>query len=88
MEGSLRWCAGRDFYGNECYEHALFHVDDALVASENVKHVLKDRSANHFEMNQESIGPPNFPFSGSIRQAMSLPDLLVDAIKKERHSTS
>ncbi len=66
----------------------MFHADDALVASKNVKSVLRDRSANHFEMNQESIGPPKFPFSGSIRQAMSMADLVVKTIKKERHITS
>ena len=53
-----------------------------------MKSVLRDRLANDFEMSQESIGHPKFHFSGSIRQAMILPDLLVDLIRKERYGTS
>ena len=95
LERAIAWrvlcggkAAGRDFHGNECYEHALIHVDDALVTSENMKSVLRDGLASHFEMSQESIGPPKFHFSGSIRQAINFPDLLVDLIRKERHVTS
>ena len=63
-------------------------MDNALVTSENVKSILRDGLAKSFKMNQESIGPPKFHFSGSIRQAMSLLDLLIGTIKKERHDTS
>ena len=54
--------------GNECYEHFLFHADDALVTRENADYVLRNELGNYFELKQESTGPPRFYLSGSVRK--------------------
>ena len=46
----LTWSMLRDYMLNKCYVHVLLHAYDALVASEKVKSVLRDRLGNHFEL--------------------------------------
>jgi hypothetical protein len=54
--------------GSECYEYVLIYTDDVLVISENGEHVLRSGIGKHFELKEDSIGPPKLYLGGHMRR--------------------
>ena len=50
--------------GSPYYEYVLLYVDDVLVISEQGEHVLRNEIGKHFEMKEESFGPPTIYLGG------------------------
>ena len=46
---------------------SAINVDDALVVSENAESILRNELGRHFEMKEESIGPPDYYLGGKVR---------------------
>ena len=46
----------------------MLYVDDALVVSENAESILRNELGRHFELKEESIGPPYHYFGGKVRK--------------------
>ena len=55
--------------GNAHDAHVLLYTENLLVVIESSESVLRDELGNHFELKQESIGPPKFYLDGYIRKA-------------------
>ena len=46
----------------------LIHSDNALVIRENPGYELTNERGKHFELKEESVGPPKTCVGGSIRK--------------------
>ena len=57
--------------GSKHCEHAQLCTDDASVISENAELVLRNKMGRHFELKQESTGPPDLHLGGRLRKAKS-----------------
>ena len=55
--------------GSECWEHILLCVDDALAIGETPERTLQNELGRHFELKEESIGPPKTCLGGKVRKA-------------------
>ena len=53
--------------GTEHYEHVLLYVDDALAISEDGESIMRNEIGKHFELKEESIGPPKTYLGASAR---------------------
>ena len=54
--------------GSKCYGYVLLYVDDALVVSENAEFILMNELGRYFELQEESIGPPDDYLGGKVRK--------------------
>ena len=54
--------------GSEHYEFVLLYTDDCLVVSERGEHLLRTGIGKHFELKEESIGPPKLHLGGHLRK--------------------
>ena len=50
------------------YEYVLLYIDDCLVISDNADNFIREEIGKYFELNQESIKPPDLYLSGHMRQ--------------------
>ena len=57
--------------GTECYECVSLCTDDASVMSMNPENVLRNEMGKHFELKEESIGPPSQCLGGKMRKALT-----------------
>ena len=46
--------------GTAYWEYVLFYVDDALVISDNAKHILENEIGKYFTMKPGSVGCPKY----------------------------
>ena len=54
--------------GSKYWEYVLLYVDDALVISDNAKHILENEIGKYFIMKPGSIGPPKIYLGGHMRK--------------------
>ena len=54
--------------GNQHCKNVLIHSDNALVIRENPGYELTNERGKHFELKEESVGPPKTCVGGSIRK--------------------
>ena len=56
--------------GQECYEHALFYADEALVVSDEAEDIIRNQIGKYFVVMKGSIGPPTRRLSVSLRKVL------------------
>ena len=54
--------------GSSYWEYVLLYVDDALVISDNARHILENEIGKYFIMKPGSIGPPKTYLGGHMRK--------------------
>ena len=54
--------------GFEYWEYLLLYVDDILLVSHRGEDVLRNEIGKHFELKEESIGPPDIYLGGKVRK--------------------
>ena len=55
-------------YGTDYCECELLYVDYCLVISNNAENFIRENISKYFELNQESIKPPDMNLGGHMRQ--------------------
>ena len=56
--------------GQECYEHVLLCVDDALVLSDETNHAIRNQIGKCFAAKKQSIGLPTRFLGSSTRKVL------------------
>jgi hypothetical protein len=54
--------------GTKVWDFVLIYTDDTLVISENAESILRNEMGKHFELKQESIGPPKIYLGGHLQK--------------------
>ena len=54
--------------GEKYHEYVLLYVDDCLVVSHKPEAILSKEIGKHFQLKEESIGPPSQYLGGKLRQ--------------------
>ena len=54
--------------GEKYHEYVLLYVDDCLVVSYKPEAILRKAIGKHFQLKEESIGPPSQYLGGKLRQ--------------------
>jgi hypothetical protein len=54
--------------GTKVWDFVLVYTDDTLVIRENAETILRNEMGKHFELRQESIGPPKIYLGGHLRK--------------------
>ena len=52
--------------GSKYFDRVLLYTDDALDISENGEYVLREHIGKHFELKEESNGPPEIYLGGRL----------------------
>ena len=54
--------------GDKYHEYVLLYVDDCLVVSHKPESILRKEIGKHFQLKEDSIGPPSQYLGGKLRQ--------------------
>ena len=54
--------------GQTYYEYVLLYVDDCLVISEKPELILREEIGKHFQLKEESSGPPSQHLGGKLQE--------------------
>ena len=59
-------CEAHKSDGTAYWDYVLLYVDDALLISDNAKHILENKVGKYFTMKPGSVGPPKTYLGGKM----------------------